>query len=69
LTEISEAAVERILKKAGAERVGDDAVKALQVVLEDIGTKLGREAIVFAKHANRKTVRAKDIELAARQSS
>lgn len=67
MTEISEAAAERMLKKAGAERAGDDAVKAMQEILENIAVKIGTRAVTLAKHAKRKTVRAEDVELAAKQ--
>jgi len=34
-------------------------------VLEDIGIKIGREAIDWSMHAGRKTVKAEDIKKAA----
>ena len=49
------AAVYRIIKKTGAERVGDDAAEELRSVLEEFG---------YAKHAGRKTVKSSDIKLA-----
>jgi len=36
-------------------------------VLEEIGLKIGREAVDFAMHAGRKTVKAEDIEIAAKK--
>jgi len=57
----------RICKKAGADRVSEAAAKALAKELEEIGTKIAKEAIGYAMHAGRKTVKAKDIEIASRK--
>ena len=66
-SELSIAAMHRICKKAGAERVSESAAVELAKVLEEVGIKIGREAIDFAMHAGRKTVKAEDIEIAARK--
>ena len=58
------AAMEKLLKMAGADRVGEDAKAALQEVLEEHAMTLGKRAAEYAKHADRKTVRADDITLA-----
>jgi len=55
----------RIIKKAGAERVGDDAAQELRVVLEEVGIKIAKDALDFTKHAHRKTVKDEDIRIAA----
>jgi histone H3/H4 len=58
------APVERIIRKAGAERVSYDAGIELAKVLEDYGIEVSREAITLAKHAKRTTVKEEDIRLA-----
>ncbi len=58
------APVERIIRKAGAERVSYDAGMELARILEDYGIEVSREAITLAKHAKRTTVKEEDIRLA-----
>ncbi|MBS7635680.1 histone family protein [Candidatus Bathyarchaeota archaeon] len=65
--ELAIAAMHRICKKAGAERVSESAAIQMAKVLEDIGVKIGREAVDFAMHAGRKTVKAEDVEIAAKK--
>ena len=61
------AAMEKLLKKAGAPRVSEDAKVALKDVLENFGLKIGNKSLTFAKHSGRKTVKAADIKLAERE--
>ena len=65
--ELSIAPMHRICKKAGASRVSEAASKALAKELDDIGVKIAKEAIDYAMHAGRKTVKAEDIEIASRK--
>lgn len=65
--ELAVAPMHRICKKAGAERVSEAAAKELAKVLENVGTKIAKEAIDYAMHAGRKTVKEEDIEIAARK--
>jgi len=67
MVELAIAAMHRICKKAGAERVSESAAKEMSKVLEEIGIKIGKEAIDFAMHAGRRTVKSEDIEIAARK--
>ena len=64
---LSRVAMHRICKEAGAERVSESASKEMARVLEEVGMKIGREALDFAMHAGRKTVKRKDIEIAAKK--
>jgi len=65
--ELAVAPMHRICKKAGADRVSETAAKELAKVLDEIGVKIAREAMDYAMHAGRKTIKAEDIEIAARK--
>ena len=60
------AAMEKILKKVGAERVADNAKIAMRDVLEEIAEEISSQATKLAIHAGRKTVKSGDIRLAAK---
>ncbi|MGC8924083.1 MAG: histone family protein [Candidatus Micrarchaeia archaeon] len=64
MSELPGAPIERLIKRAGAERVSDGAVVALADVLEEIGIQISSRAIKLARHAGRKTVTEEDIKLA-----
>jgi histone H3/H4 len=66
-SELSAAAVRRLIEMAGADRVGDDAVDQLGKILEDFAVKVGKEATELARHAGRKTIKAQDIQLAIKR--
>jgi len=61
------APMHRIIKKAGAARVSDEAAKELRKALDNIGVKISKEALDFTKHAHRKTVKAEDIQIAVKK--
>jgi histone H3/H4 len=65
--ELSTAAVRRLIEKAGAERVGDDAVEEMRRILEEYAVRVSKEATTLASHAGRKTVKAEDIQLVIRR--
>ena len=58
------AAMETLLKKAGADRVSEDAKDALKDILEHEAERIAKEAITYALHAGRKTVKGSDVRLA-----
>lgn len=58
------AAMEKIMKDVGAERVSEKAKAALKEVLEETAGHITKAAIKFALHAGRKTIKASDIKLA-----
>ena len=60
------AAMEKILKQSGAERVSDKAKVALKDAVEGIADQIAAKAIKLANHAGRKTIKAGDIKLAAK---
>lgn len=66
MTELPVAAVDRIIRKAGARRVSESAARELAEVLEERGMEIASEASELAEHAGRKTVRDTDVRLAAK---
>ena len=58
------AAMERIISKAGAERIAEDAKSELKKICEELAGDYGRKAAKFAEHAGRKTVKEEDVQLA-----
>ena len=64
--ELPLAAMERIMKKVGSDRVSEESKVALRDVLEDIAEEIATNAMKFSKHAGRKTIKAEDIQLASR---
>ena len=60
------AAMEKILKQGGADRVSDKAKVALKNAMEDIANEISIKAIKLANHAGRKTIKAEDIKLAVK---
>ncbi len=61
------AAMEKLLKNGGAERVADKAKEALRDYLEEKSNKISQDAVKYAIHSGRKTVKSEDIKLAFRK--
>nr|P95669.3 RecName: Full=Archaeal histone HAN1 subunit A [Thermococcus zilligii]AAB53861.1 histone-like protein HAN1 A subunit [Thermococcus zilligii AN1] len=66
MAELPIAPIDRLIRKAGAERVSEDAAKALAEYLEEYAIEVGKKATEFARHAGRKTVKAEDVRLAVK---
>jgi len=62
---LSQNAMDKIIRQAGALRVSDSAKQVLAQILEEKALKISQEAKRFAEHAGRKTINGKDIKLAA----
>lgn len=58
------APVDRLIRRAGAQRVSSSASERLAEILEWIGTQMAKEALRFAQHAKRSTVTSADIDAA-----
>ncbi len=61
---ISESAVRKLLKEAGASRISNDAVKRIQEHIDVLAFQLAKKSVSLSKHAKRKTVEAADVKLA-----
>jgi histone H3/H4 len=66
-SEIAVAPMHRLCEKAGADRVSEAGARELAKILERIGVKIAREALDYAVHARRKTIKVEDIEIATRK--
>lgn len=65
MTTLPLAAIERIARKAGIERISADAVAEISKTIEDLGLQLALEAAQAARHAKRKTILREDVRLVA----
>ncbi|HOW29905.1 MAG TPA: histone family protein [archaeon] len=66
MTDLPIAALDRLIRKAGAERVSEDAAEELGRILEEVAQDISKQAIELARHAKRKTVTGEDIKLATK---
>ncbi len=67
MTDLPKMPFERILKKAGARRVSQEAMAEFAVIMEDKMLKIATEALALAKHAGRKTITDEDVRIAKRK--
>jgi histone H3/H4 len=68
MVEIPLATVDRLMRKAGAKRVSEDAAQAMAEIIEERALVIAASAIKLAEHAGRRTVRDVDIRLATKRS-
>jgi len=68
MVEIPLATVDRLMRKAGAKRVSEDAAQAMAEVVEERALVIAAAAVKLAEHAGRRTVRDVDVRLAAKGS-
>ncbi|MCL5262372.1 MAG: NFYB/HAP3 family transcription factor subunit [Candidatus Marsarchaeota archaeon] len=61
---VNKSVIRRMLKDAGAARVSESAVRALQDRLNRIAYDGAKKAVMLSKHAKRKTVEESDVRLA-----
>jgi len=61
------APIDRLIRKAGAERVSERAAAELGEILEELGIEIATIAKELGEHAGRKTVTGKDVKLAYKQ--
>ena len=67
MAELPVSPVDRIIRKAGAERVSGEAAELLADVLEEEGKEIATRANELAEHAGRKTVKREDIRMAVKE--
>lgn len=58
---------ERLMKKAGAKRVSEEALDEMAKILEEKMTEIAKEAAMLAKHAGRKTILEEDVRIARKK--
>ena len=58
--------LEKIARKAGAERVSASALKEMRAVLLEMSDRIAADAVAACHHARRVTVKREDISMATR---
>lgn len=58
----SDSSIKKLLKAAGALRVGKDAIKDFKELIEKYALMIARKAIKNAEYSGRKSVKAEDIK-------
>ncbi|MEM0379511.1 MAG: histone family protein [Nanopusillaceae archaeon] len=67
VTPIPIAPLYRILRRAGASRVSEDAKRTFVDSIVEIADKIAARAVEFAKHAGRKTIQEEDVKMAYKE--
>lgn len=67
MVELPLATIDRIMRKAGARRISEEATLAMAEILEERALVVAAEAVRLAEHAGRRTVRDVDIRLATKR--
>ena len=65
--EVKIAPMHSLLTRTGAERVSGEAAETFAIFLEELGLKISKEAIDYAEHSGRRTIKSRDIEIASRK--
>ena len=63
---IPKAAIERIIRNAGAERVSEEAVEELREAVIELGREISSDSEDYADYADRNTITREDIEMAVK---
>jgi len=69
MSNFANARIEKLIKKAGAQRVSADAITKMNEILSDWGKNIAKYAVEIARHSGRKTVKENDIKLASQRAS
>ena len=64
MTDLPIAPVDRLIRKAGASRVSEEAAVEMTKILEQKAIEIAKKANLLAHHAGRKTIISEDIQLA-----
>lgn len=64
MTKLPVSALEKLMKKKGAQRVSEDAIEELRKILETYLYELSLKASKIATHSGRKTINAGDLLIA-----
>lgn len=59
---ISDSSIKKILKKAGAIRIGNDSISKLKGLAENYVLIIAKKAVKNAEYSGRKSVKSEDIE-------
>lgn len=58
--------LEKVARKAGAERISSGALSEMRIALLEMSDKVAAEAVAACHHAKRVTIKREDIKMAAR---